>query len=63
MGGYGHNGVHYLSDLVVFVGTLEDEAKKLGKGDCEERLQRNTAIHAGQVSVIYAGHYSSGPNV
>ena len=49
--GLGHKVVDHLSDLLEIVVTLDDEAVKDGKGECDDRLHQNTAIHIVHVSV------------
>ena len=47
----GHDVVDHLGDLLEFVVTLYVEAGKRGKGDCDERLSRSTAIYVVQISL------------
>ena len=51
LGGFGHNVVDHLCDLLVRVVTIDDQAGKRGKWDWDERLHRNTTIDVGQLSL------------
>ena len=54
LGGSGLNLVDHLRALFVRVGTLDHEAGKRGKWDCDEILHRNSRIYVGQVSFYTA---------
>ena len=49
--GLGQNVVAHFADLLEIVVTLDDEAGKGGKRDCDECLHRNPVIHIVQVSL------------
>ena len=51
---FGDNVVDHLGDLIVFVVTLDNEAGKREKGDCDERLNENTRIHLDPVLMYTA---------